>query len=329
MVAPCQTCASVSYTLNDESHQSLLPFRLELSKMKDTEKTPRSRATRRMKRTDRGVAFEEMLRLMRIYGSVKCLRKRQNSDEGEMYTKTKIESVKRKFYRWFPDLDERFTRDEHGMYWPNCGHEDEIRYREEMRKKDGEIIITKRVTCRRDRHGSSERKTKKKCPNSNNDESSQIYMTATAPESDKSGTCVTHNEIPDPMASFSASVDIEPIDISFLAEHGVLDDFDTSLFGLPSAVSLSCSSSQNEQDFTISSTSSTSSSWEVDAPSFFGDNRVESVMGCDEMLSSDDGDSVSDYLLDLVSAGTDQESIDDFSSAIYDEIMCSDDSVSV
>lgn len=295
--------------------------------MKDTEKTPRSRSTKRVKRTDRGVAFEEMLRLMRIYGSVKCLRKRQNSDEGEMYTKTKIESVKRKFYRWFPDLDERFTRDEHGMYWPNCGHEDEIRYREEMRKKDEEIIITKRVTCRRDRHGSSEGKTKKKRPNSNV-ESSQNDRIATAPESDQSGRCVTLNEIPDPMASFSASVDIEPIDCSFLAEHGVLDDFDPSLFGLPSAVSLSCSSSQIEPDFTIISSNS-SSSWEVDTPSVFGDNRVESDMGCDEMLSSDDGDSVSDYLLDFVSDGTDQESIDDFTSAIYDEIMCSDDSVSV
>lgn len=31
VVVPCQTCATNSNTRNDESHQSLLPFRLELS----------------------------------------------------------------------------------------------------------------------------------------------------------------------------------------------------------------------------------------------------------------------------------------------------------
>lgn len=282
--------------------------------MKDIQKTPRSKSTKRVKRTDRGVAFEEMIRLMRIYGSVKCLRKRQNSDEGEIFTKTRIESVKRKFYRWFPDLDERFTKDEHGMYWPNCGHEDEIRYREEMRKKDGEIIVTKRVTCRRDRHGTSQRKTKKNIPNSNVDAS---------PESVASGTNFMLNGNSAPIDSFSASVNIDPIECSFLLEHGILDDFDSSCFGSPAAVSSSCSSSTNELDSTTSS-----SSWEIDAPLFFGGTRDESVVSYDRILSSDD-DSVSGYLFDLVCDGTDHDSIDDLSAVIYDEIMCSDDSDSV
>jgi len=278
--------------------------------MKDIQKKPRSKNNKRAKRTDRGVAFEEMLRLMRIYGSVKCLRKRHNSEEGEIFTKTRIESVKRKFYRWFPDLDERFTKDEHGMYWPNCGHEDEIRYREEMRRKDGEIIVTKRVTCRRHRHGTSVVKTKKTSPNSKVDES---------PESVALETNFVPNENSLPIDSFSASLNIEPID-SFIVEHGILDDFDSSCFGIPSAVSSSCSSSTNEPDSTASS-----SSWEIDAPLQVGESRDESVVSFDRMLSSDD-DSVSGYLFDLVSDGTDHNSIDDLSAVLYDEIMCADDS---
>lgn len=282
--------------------------------MKDIQKTPRSKAIKRVKRTDRGVAFDEMLRLMRIYGSVKCLRKRQNSDEGEtMFTKTRIESVKRKFYRWFPDLDERFTKDEHGMYWPNCGHEDEIRYREEMRKKDGEIIVTKRVTCRRDRHGTSQGKGKKKCPNS---------TVAASPDLVASETKFMLNENSGPIDSFSASVNIESINCSPLLENGILDDFDSSCFGFPSAVSSSCSSSTNEPETTTSSSSS-----EIDAPLLCCGTRDDSVVSFDRMLSSD-GDSVSGYLFDLVSDGTD-DSIDDFSAMIYDEIMCSDDSDSL
>lgn len=250
--------------------------------------TRSTKRTKRTKRTDRGVTFEEMLRLMRIYGSVKCLRKRQNPDDGEVvYTKTRIESVKRKFYRWFPDLDERFTKDENGMYWPNCGHESEIRYREEMRKKDSEIIVTKRVTCRRDRHGTSEGKTKKKNSNNSSDNTS-------APESVESGSNLTLNDNSDTTASYSASADIEPIDCSFL-EHGMLDDFDSTFYGLPPTVSSSCSSITDEP---YSPTSSSSSSWESDIPMFIHDNLANSIAACDEILSSD-SDSVSDYLFDL------------------------------
>merc|ERR1719473_1104369 len=60
-----------------------------------------------------------------------------------------VDSVKRKFYRWFPDLDERFVKDGAGFYKPKFGHEVEIRYREAMRAKDGECLAKKRATCRR------------------------------------------------------------------------------------------------------------------------------------------------------------------------------------
>ncbi|KAL7541369.1 hypothetical protein ACHAXR_010851, partial [Thalassiosira sp. AJA248-18] len=110
-------------------------------------------ASRRAKRTDRGVPFEEMRRLMHVYGSVKCLRKRQSKttpDGADENTKAKVDSVKRKFYRWFPDLDERFTKDEEGFYRPKMGHEFELRYREEMRAKDGEVLAKKRARCRKE-----------------------------------------------------------------------------------------------------------------------------------------------------------------------------------
>lgn len=99
-----------------------------------------------------GVPFDEMRRLMEVYGSTKCLRKRQTplGSNGTRNAAVKIDSVKRKFYRWFPDLDERFERDkETGLYEPKFGHEFELKYREEMRKKDGESLTSKRARCRK------------------------------------------------------------------------------------------------------------------------------------------------------------------------------------
>ena len=87
----------------------------------------------------------EMKRLMRVYGSLKCLRNRTPKDPDKA---AKVESVKRKFYRWFPDLDERFERTEEGWYQPKAGHEEEMAYRERMRKSDQEKLVKKRVTKR-------------------------------------------------------------------------------------------------------------------------------------------------------------------------------------
>eukprot|EP00584_Thalassiosira_punctigera_P000803 CAMPEP_0172534852 /NCGR_PEP_ID=MMETSP1067-20121228/7079_1 /TAXON_ID=265564 ORGANISM="Thalassiosira punctigera, Strain Tpunct2005C2" /NCGR_SAMPLE_ID=MMETSP1067 /ASSEMBLY_ACC=CAM_ASM_000444 /LENGTH=230 /DNA_ID=CAMNT_0013319699 /DNA_START=161 /DNA_END=853 /DNA_ORIENTATION=+ len=94
---------------------------------------------------DTSVPFDEMKRLMRVYGSLKCLRNRTPVDSGRT---AKIESVKRKFYRWFPDLDERFIRTPEGWYKPKGGHEEEMRYREAMRKEDQESLVKKRNTKR-------------------------------------------------------------------------------------------------------------------------------------------------------------------------------------
>lgn len=90
---------------------------------------------------DTSVPFDEMKRLMRVYGSLKCLRNRTPVDSGRA---AKVDSVKRKFYRWFPDLDGRFVRTPEGWYRPKAGHEEEMRYRETMRKGDQESLVKKR-----------------------------------------------------------------------------------------------------------------------------------------------------------------------------------------
>jgi len=95
-------------------------------------------------RRDTSIPFDEMQRLMRVYGSLKCLRNRQPVDSGRA---VKTESIKRKFYRWFPDLEERFCRTEEG-YVPKAGHEEEMRYREMKRRGDQDILVKKRATKR-------------------------------------------------------------------------------------------------------------------------------------------------------------------------------------
>lgn len=98
------------------------------------------------KKVDRGIPFEEMRRLMEVYGSTKCLRKRAPPAGSDV---AKIDSVKRKFYRWFPDLEERFVKDAGGYWRPKIGHERELRYREDMRRRDGEDLTRKRASCRK------------------------------------------------------------------------------------------------------------------------------------------------------------------------------------
>ena len=119
---------------------------------KKVTKTAAAKKKKRTAKKDRGsIPFGEMRRLMTTYGSIKCLRKRQKKSASEDHC-TKIDSVKRKFYRWFPDLDERFTRNVNtGMYFPNVGHEAELQYRQMMRMKDGQNLSQKRAACRKER----------------------------------------------------------------------------------------------------------------------------------------------------------------------------------
>jgi len=112
----------------------------------------KSTSPKRAKGKDAAVPFDEMERLMSVYGSIKALRnrgapKRKGSGEKEGSDKkvpVKRDSIKRKFYRWFPDFEERFSKDEDGHYQPVHGHEYEMKYRKEMRDKSVEDVSAKR-----------------------------------------------------------------------------------------------------------------------------------------------------------------------------------------
>ena len=53
---------------------------------------------RKTARRDTTISYDEMTRLMRVYGSVKCLRVRNRKNDPTKAVK--IDSIKRKFYRW-------------------------------------------------------------------------------------------------------------------------------------------------------------------------------------------------------------------------------------
>ena len=97
---------------------------------------------------------------MNVYGALKAVRnrsaksskkedgKKEGEDKGEGKGKgcqVKRESIKRKFYRWFPDLEQRFYRTEDGQYQPIYGHEQEVNYRKQMREKSFESVAQKRA----------------------------------------------------------------------------------------------------------------------------------------------------------------------------------------
>ena len=249
----------------------------------------------RRARADRSIPYEEMRRLMQTYGSIKCLRKRQNP-AGE---KTKINSIKRKFYRWFPDLEERFVKDKDGHYQPKIGHELEMRYREEMRTTDGESLSKKRAKCRKEnleRHGNTYVKAKSAkrnfpSPPSTITKRARISRTVSSdlsPDEALSalsfphqgtnivGTDVTLNLGNDPISSVAMAADTEPMDRSFSAEKGIFDDVEESFYGpdepvtkrLSSPISF-CSSSSDESGLMDLNTSwdgsSSSSSFEEPA----------------------------------------------------------------
>ncbi|KAL7479363.1 hypothetical protein ACHAWX_000139 [Stephanocyclus meneghinianus] len=102
---------------------------------------------------DTGIPLSEMQRLMRVYGPIKCLRNRTPKESGK---DLKQDSIKRKFYRWFPDFDTRFERTGEGWFKPKFGHEEEMQYRAEMRKRDQDALVKKRNTKRSSRKSHTE-----------------------------------------------------------------------------------------------------------------------------------------------------------------------------
>ena len=126
-----------------------------LKKRKPTKKKSRKNNMKpKDTRRHTSISFDEMCRLMRVYGSLKCLRNRTTKtttkdNVDECSNSIKIDSTKRKFYRWFPDLDERFVRNlETGCYEPKAGHVNEMAYRESMRISDQNKLVMKRLNGR-------------------------------------------------------------------------------------------------------------------------------------------------------------------------------------
>ena len=83
-----------------------------------------------------------------MYGPIKTPRKSKCCSTAG--NNAKPDSIRRKFYRWFTDFEERFVANPDGMtYRPLAGHEEEIAYREAMRNMDMEILVNKRKAGRR------------------------------------------------------------------------------------------------------------------------------------------------------------------------------------
>jgi len=71
-----------------------------------------------------------------------CEKKKVASYTPIIYTSTPLHQYR--FYRWFPDFEERFTKDQNGQYQPVNGHENEMKYRKEMRYKSSVDVSAKR-----------------------------------------------------------------------------------------------------------------------------------------------------------------------------------------
>mmetsp|Transcript_5796 Transcript_5796/g.12876 ORF Transcript_5796/g.12876 Transcript_5796/m.12876 type:complete len:354 (+) Transcript_5796:129-1190(+) len=125
-----------------------LPNQYGTATIENASKIKRCRKCSEAKRQP--VSFQEMQRLMDVYGPTKSPRKRA-SKEADTTTGKEIckkDSIKRKFYRWFEDFEERFELKENGVYVPKVGHLKEIEYRKAMRSKHQHELIIKRMESR-------------------------------------------------------------------------------------------------------------------------------------------------------------------------------------
>jgi hypothetical protein len=113
--------------------------------------TSHKRENSKTRTTRQYVPFEEMQRLMLVYGPIKTPRKSKcYPDECGTAGNVKADSIRRKFYRWFPDFETRFVRNTDSMsYKPLAGHDEEVAYRRTMRENDKEILVYKRKVGRR------------------------------------------------------------------------------------------------------------------------------------------------------------------------------------
>jgi len=238
---------------------------------------------------------------MNVYGALKAVRNRSakssknedsnKDDKGEGKGKgkgcqVKRESIKRKFYRWFPDLEQRFFRTEEGQYQPIHGHEQEVSYRKQMREKSFESVAQKRA--RANQRNNYLKKERGELPRGDQPLPELISS---------SGAVYIPPPPPSKKVAFEAAIitsclvsededESSIIDSFFHASGSIFDDVNEEFYGEELPSSSSSSSSIEEIDFTnfsegnnelegiaIGSGSSSSSSWEDDLE-LFGDGLL-------------------------------------------------------
>lgn len=93
------------------SMPTFMPDRPPISSPQSSAAGRKGKDTNKNRTTRQFVPFEEMQRLMAEYGPIKTPRKRKTktTDENGHGGSAKVESIKRKFYRWFPDFEERLV----------------------------------------------------------------------------------------------------------------------------------------------------------------------------------------------------------------------------
>jgi len=287
------------------------------------------------------VSFPEMLRLMNTYGSIKCLRNRQKNVEDNI-NNTKSDSVRRKFYRWFPDLDERFKRDNEGIYHPKYGHEFEINHRELMRKLDGELLAAKRTGSRKEHLlNSREAKSpsnKKALIHARARQAGVITVTSddvappmvilsaiSAQESDDMVALIPHHFHDSPQESAAIISDIEPVDMSFIAEREIFDDVENSFFSptieeCPSSRMQFCSPTQENADLYRSHQISPTCDTNYDTP-FIDDIIDKSIEECCDQRSWGRMDSDTTFFKELL-----VKSVEECEECYDDNVLVSEDS---
>ena len=242
------------------------------------------------------VPYDEMERLMNDYGALTAVRNRgvkpskKGNEKGSNVNgvQVKRESIKRKFYRWFPDLEERFKHED-GQYNPIHGHEHEVSYRRVMRANSMQTVAKKRAVANK----------KNNCKKGGKVVEVQGDMKIELPRADQPlpelissrGAVfhippppkreVTFDEEQDIIASLVSEDEDESstIDDCFHASEAIFDEVDKEFYGdeLPSVVSMIESESSNyieKNSLDVISSSSSSSSWEDDVElwddGFFG-----------------------------------------------------------
>ena len=95
-----EAAAMSLYHIANYNMKSLPPLPPLVVKKVDGRSVPGSKAPFR----NGLISVEEMTRLMRVYGPIKSTRESKKSADKKP---VKLLSIKRKFYRWFPDFDDR------------------------------------------------------------------------------------------------------------------------------------------------------------------------------------------------------------------------------